>query len=70
MKNKLFLKCVIEGCETSRKKYRTATDHLITIVSRYDEGKKMETLKKVAEQLKNFAPSSVAVELDEDSDRE
>ena len=27
-----------------------------------------ETLKKVAEQLKNFAPSSVAVELDEDSD--
>ena len=59
-----------KGCETSRKKYRTATDHLITIVSRYDEGKKMETLKKVAEQLKNFAPSSVAVELDEDSDTE
>ena len=37
---------------------------------RYDEGKKMETLKIVAEQLKNFAPSSVAVELDEDSDTE
>ena len=60
-------------CHFSKEKIRagTAGDHFqVKLDDRYDEGKKMETLKKVAEQLKNFAPSSVAVELDEDSDTE
>ena len=49
------------GFEAGKKKYKTDSDHLATVVCCYDEGNRVESLREIARQIKNFAPSSVEI---------
>ena len=48
-----------KGKEKGKKKYKTATDDMIAVVSRCDPNDKMATLQEIAKKLKNFDPSKL-----------